>query len=452
LNQHLEAGRVAEALRGLAASHMSFFAALEHAQQLGDPAVMCQLVRYLASYWARAGAFSRATAWVGLAAEHALALPEIERGWLLLALGYYGVASARPVQTHLHANEALALALRAQDEPLAARASLLLSGSAAAIGKPETGIESLKRTQAYALSIADQDLLHKARINLGVCFLQTGDVKAGRAQWQACDARFENRESQVRVSAVSNLALAAHYRGELAHAQQLCELALKLERSGQPQPSRVLHILLRQTWMLICNDQPREAQQVLARVRALSDLASLPNVQELLVFQRGKIDACLGNLDAAAAQLAGAVSEQPGRADPWDLLDSRVWLFWALHQQNVAKAVTGDLLRQLLGTVSGWRQEQPRVLEAAAAWFCAASSWPDAQHAWQSAQAQRAASGIVRFAVEQMHAEHIEQALALHVQSIGETARSDTGRTQHGDPQSADLLMQMSARVDAVIA
>jgi predicted ATPase/DNA-binding SARP family transcriptional activator len=441
LSQAFETGQVRQALRGFGAAHMSFFSALEHARQLSDDTAVCMLVRYLAPYWSQAGVFSRASPWATLAAQCAArVLGKPEQAALSLALGYYSIAGARPGQAHAYALEALELAQSVGDAPLAARASLLLSGSAAAIGKPEAGIASLERTQAYAISVGDEELLHKVRINLGVCFLQTGGLQAARAQWQACDARLAQHNTQARVSAVSNLALAAHYLGEHAQSQALCELALKLEASAPPRPSRVMHILLRQSWMLSCNNQPREAQRVLGRVRELPDLASLPNVQELLMFQRGKIDACMGNLEAASAQLAGALSEQPGRADPWDLLDTRLWLFWVLHMQGGAAPATAPILVQLLHTVTGWRQEQPRVLEAAAAWFCAGQQWNLAARAWQAAQHGRQASGAVRFVVEQAYTAAIPSVLGQHAPTPAPAAEPEQELLQH-------LSMQVSALV-----
>ncbi|MGL4573167.1 MAG: hypothetical protein ACRCV9_00080, partial [Burkholderiaceae bacterium] len=197
--------------------------------------------------------------------------------------------------------------------------------------------------------------------------------------------------------------------GRPRRAQRLSRFAFGLEQRGQAQPSRMLHILLRQTWMQCCNDEPDAARELLARASDLVERASLPNMEEVLLFQRGKIHLGLGNFEQAAAQLASAAQELPGRADPWDVLDSRIWLFWALHHQGVDRAVTGALLQTLLDCVQGWRQERPRVLEAASAWLCDAQAWNDANTAWQAAQSQRAATGLKRFASEDAAAQQTQR-------------------------------------------
>jgi tetratricopeptide (TPR) repeat protein len=258
---------------------------------------------------------------------------------------------------------------------------------------------------------------------------------------------FKHQKTQARVSALSNLALIAQYLGRPQRAQRLSRLALQLEQRGQAQPSRVLHVLLRQTWMQCCNARPDAAREFLARASALIERAALPNMEEVLLFQRGKIHACLGNVEQAAAQLASAAQDLPGRADPWDVLDSRIWLFWALHRQGVGLAVTGALLHNLLDCVPGWRQERPRVLEAAAAWLCGAHAWNDADAAWQAAQAQRAATGLVRFASEEALAQQTKTLIANNL-GRSSTAAAKVNRRQAApaEPlrQIADLVHAMT--------
>ncbi|MFM2399839.1 MAG: hypothetical protein RL341_1996, partial [Pseudomonadota bacterium] len=412
LHARLEKGQAALAMRGFSAHHTGFFKALELADAAGDVQAVIRMVSRLALYWTRAGAYSNAARWVLRARAAAEVLPMAERGYLLLVLGYYFVSSANPSQANACAQQAINCAEIAGDEQLHARASLLLSGTVVALGAPQSGIKVLTQARQYALAKQNQELLQKIRINLGVCQLQSGDLQAAHVEWTTCDALFKHQKMQARVSAVSNLALLAQYLGRPQRAQRLSRFAFGLEQRGQAQPSRLLHILLRQTWMQCCNAQADSARELLARASDLVERASLPNMEEVLLFQRGKIHVCLGNFEQAAAQLASAAQDLPGRADPWDVLDSRIWLFWALHRQGIDHPVTGSVLQTLLDCVQGWRQERPRVLEAAAAWLCDAQAWHDASTAWQAAQSQRAATGLVRFAIEDAVAQQTQRMIA----------------------------------------
>ncbi len=406
LDALFDTGEASNAVTRFSASHMSFYAALEHAQRIGDYAALCRTVRSLVRYWGRAGSFTRSLPWVQCARQHLQALPEPERGWLLLSIGYYLIDHADPTEAHVCAGQAIAHAQRHSDQRLDARASLLYAGTAVALGIPDAGVAALQRTQAYAVAASDSDLLHKASINLGSCYLQTGNVSAARAQWQACNDRFDNQRVQARVSAVSNLALASHYCGQHDAAQRLYELALDLENSGRPQNSRLLHILLRQSWVFSCCGNAQGARDALDRARDTARRASMSNWQEMLSFQLGKIEYCQEQHAAAAEHLSGAAHVREGRADPWDLLDSRIWLFWALFARHSHDASAGALLPLLLSTSGGWRQELPRVLEATGAWLVSTEQLHAAALAWQSAQTQRTVNGIARFPVEQEAADH----------------------------------------------
>jgi predicted ATPase/DNA-binding SARP family transcriptional activator len=133
LNARLEKGEVAPAMRGLSAHHAGFFSALELADAAGDTQAVAKLVRHLALYWTRAGAYSNTARWVLRARALADSVPAPERGYLMLALGYYFVSAANPSQANASAQEVIACAQHVRDEHLHARASLLLSGTVASV-------------------------------------------------------------------------------------------------------------------------------------------------------------------------------------------------------------------------------------------------------------------------------------------------------------------------------
>jgi predicted ATPase/DNA-binding SARP family transcriptional activator len=413
----LEQGQVADAMAAFDASRLGFFAALETAEQTGDGVSLTRLVHRLVRCWSRATVFSRAMPWVKRARGLAHLMPPAEQGWLLLMAGYFLVDHGEPAAGHACAGEAIALAHQLGDPTLDARASLLYSGTAAAVGTPEVGIAALVRTQAFALGAGDADMLHKASINLGVCHLQCGDLAAAQAQWQACDARLQNQRTPARVSTLFNLALAAHYRGEVAQAMRLLDLALELEHSGQPLPSRVLHIQLRRAWMHCCNRDVASASQALRAASDTAGRASLANAQQTLGFLQGKIDLAKGDVDSALNQLAGAAANRADHADPWDLLDSRLWLFHALWAQTHNRARARALLPTLQNMTQGWRQERPRALEALALALCDEGRLAQAADAWRAAQTQRQASGLQRFAVEQARAAEAQQTLSPYLRT-----------------------------------
>jgi predicted ATPase/DNA-binding SARP family transcriptional activator len=414
LDALLERSQVAEAMDAFDASRLSFFAALETAEQAGDLVSLTRLVRRLVRCWSRATVFSRAMPWVKRAREHVHLLPEAEQGWLLLMAGYFLVDHGEPAAGHACASQAIELARRLGDKPLDARASLLYSGTAAAVGTPDVGIAALVRTQAYALGAGDADMLHKASINLGVCYLQCGDLAAAQAQWQACDERLQDRRTPARVSTLFNLALVAHYRGHRAQAMRLLDLALELEHSGQPLLNRVLHIQLRRAWMHCCDGDVDNASKALLAARDIAHRAALVNAQPAIGFLQGKIALAMGDVDSALDKLSAA-ADRADRADPWDLLDSRLWLFHALWAQLRTRASARALVPLLQNTTHGWRQERPRVLEALAQVLCDEGRLAEAADIWQAAQVQRQASGLLRFAVEQGSAAKTLKALNQHL-------------------------------------
>ncbi|MGL4575072.1 MAG: AfsR/SARP family transcriptional regulator, partial [Burkholderiaceae bacterium] len=221
LHARLEKGEVASAMRGFSAHHTGFFNALELADAAGDVQNVVKMVRHLALYWARAGAYSNTLRWVLRARAAAEVLPMDERGYLVLVLGYYFVSSANPSEANACAQQAIACAQNTGDQQLHARASLLLSGTVVALGSPASGIEVLTQARQYALAKQNHELLQKIRINLGVCQLQSGDLQAAHAEWTTCDALFKHHKTQARVSAISNLALLAQYMGRPRRAQRL---------------------------------------------------------------------------------------------------------------------------------------------------------------------------------------------------------------------------------------
>lgn len=414
LDALIEQGETTQAVLGYNASRLGFFAALEAAERLGDAMSMARLVRRLVRCWSRAGVFARAMPWAKRAVQQVQQLPGNEQGWLLLMVGYFLVDHGEPAEGHACAGQAILQAERNNDPVLEARAALLYSGTAAAVGTPEAGIAALVRTQAYAQRVGDVELLHKASVNLGVCHLQSGNLPAARVQWLACDERLQGQRTQARVSTLFNLALAAHYSGQPTESMRLLDLAIELEHSAQPQLNRLLHIHLRRAWMHCCHLNADAAQTALQSAEGIVQQASLANAQEAIEFLRGKIAVVQGDITSALQCLASAAPQRSGCADPWDLLDSRVWLFHALWAQPSTRAGARTLMPALQCDVRGWRQETPRMLEAMAMVHCDEEQLDRAAETWRQALALRAANGTPRFACEQDNAAVMTQALQAH--------------------------------------
>jgi hypothetical protein len=263
--------------------------------------------------------------------------------------------------------------------------------------------------------------------NLGSCYLSEGYLGRARQIWTACDNGFAGARIQARVATLHNLSLAAHYSGRYDDAIRLSALAAELEGQSAPRPARLTLIHVRQSWMWGCRGLAPQAMQSLKRAKESAASARLSTWESICNAHDGKIALVAGQPERARVLLMRGIHDCSAAADPWDVLDLRLWLLWArLADQDGAAAII-DVLPDLVAvSMRSCRHEQSRVLEAAAAWLVRRGRFDDARRAWLQAEVLRRIQGIRRFPFE--HAQGRRTQLAL---------RSRFGRTWKVSAQNA---------------
>lgn len=397
---------------GLDADHENFFAALEAALRLDEREAVCRLVRALSRHWVRSGAWERADAWVERAAGFAAALPPEPQVATLLAAGAYWHECHRIDRALPLARQALHVAETAGLARLQARAVLLFSSAAYHLGQPDEAIAPLMRIGSLARSLGDASLQRVAMNNLGNCHLSAGDLARARRVWAECDAGFDDEPPKERVATTFNLSLAAHYAGRHDEAMRLSEAAEAMERSGTPRAGRLLLILVRRGWMWCCRGEAAPAQAALRAARLVAVEAKLPVWERLCVAHEGKLALVAGRPERAAALLARGLHACAAGADPWDVLDLRLWLVHARLAWDREGGSAREALAELLAMpLPAWRHEQARILELAAASLLAGGRVAPAARAMAQAEALRRQQGIRRFPFEEGLARRTRAAL-----------------------------------------
>jgi DNA-binding SARP family transcriptional activator len=420
-----DAAAAQQAQADLDADHDNHFAALEFALAgvgarpgpavAGAPAaarLVARLVLGLSRYWRQCGAWARADVWVARACELGPLLDGNLQVNVLLGAASHWFESQRFELALGQAKRALVAAKASQDIGLRSRATLLFAAASYHLGQAPAAIQPLLATSALAQAAGREDINNAAQNNLGNCYLTAGQLVLASTTFAACDARLGRQKTQARTAAVLNLAVVAHYQGHREQALALATQALAMEQSGLPRPSRMALVWARTSWMWCCHSDAKQAEHALQQAQAIAHQAQLPVWQRICTAQHGKILLLQGQPLAAQAVLSRSVHECHNVTDPWDVLDSSLWLMWA-HLQladglPAARALLGQTVKQY-GT--SWRHEHPRVLEAAAACLVASQEFLHAAHAWRQAQALRQAQGSKRFAFDQLQARKTQAAL-----------------------------------------
>jgi len=412
LDPELGTARAAQALAVFDADHENFFAALDGADRLDAPELTCRLVKGLCRYWVRSGSWARADRWIERAIEVSPALPAAERAKLFLAVGGYWHECQQFAHTRSLALSAMDLAQASADARLQVRATLLFSAASFHLGEAHATIDPLIRARDAALALGDIDLQRVAMNNLGSFYLSDGELGRARRIWTECDDGFGGAMVQARVATLSNLALAAHYGGHYDEAIGLSIRAAELEAQPSPRPARLALILVRQSWMWCCRGLAAQATESLRHAREVASGARLTLWERLCAAHGGKVALVNGHIEQASALLARGIQACGSLADPWDLLDLRLWLFWARMAEPDGPAAAGGVLTDLLAmSVRSFRHEHARILEAAAAWLVHERRFDAARRAWLQAEALRKRQAIRRFPFEQAQARRTQTAL-----------------------------------------
>jgi predicted ATPase/DNA-binding SARP family transcriptional activator len=470
---HAQAQAQAQVDQG--ADHDNHFAALEYAAALADPHESAQCLARLSlglwRYWCHCGAWARADAWVARACalERWLA-PALQANVLMGAASYWFESQrfelahdlAKRTMSTIAASTAAATEFAkaanasppaaAPDIALHSRATLLFAAATYHLGQSQSAIQVLLTTSTMALAAGRQDIHTAAQNNLGVCYLTAGQLGLAERTFSACAAAHDGPQTQANTSAVMNQAVVAHYQGRSADALSLATRAVAIEHSGLPRPSRLAQVWARTSWMWCCHGHAGEAERALQHARRVTDQAQLRVSQHICTAQHGKILLVSGHAQAAQAVLARSVQDCLHVTDPWDVLDTAVWLLWA--QLQLADGLSGA--RANLGQIisrygQSWRHEHPRVLEAAAAVLVAQHDFSHAAVAWREARRLRQAQGNVRFVYEQTHARRtlaaLRAALGREWQRDGRSAEPPQGKPTAtalpGTAGSLDWLRQL---------
>jgi predicted ATPase/DNA-binding SARP family transcriptional activator len=418
----------AQTLRRLEADHDNFFAALAFAKVQGDDAALTNLVQGLVKYWTLSGAWQRADAWVRTACEVAPRLPPTSRAAVLLsAAGYamdyqrYAVAQALALEAGELARDAGALALQA-------RAANMHCAAVYHLGQADKALALLTQTLAAALATKQDTVAAAVQNNMATCWLTGGELLRARAAWRACDRLFPDELQQARVPFLFNLALVAHYRGEHDDAARWVSQAMACENSGLARPARLAFMGVRTSWMWSCRADATQAEQVLQRAADAAEASGLVVWQRVALAHAGKVALVRGQSQLALGLLQRGVAACQGLADPWDLLDLQLWLFWAqASQPDSAEDARATLMALLTAYQPSWRHEHARLLEATAAWLVQDKQWLPAARIWQQAQTLRKQQGVRRFEVEQAWARRTRSLLRSHgAQSEGDRRGAST--------------------------
>lgn len=408
------------------AEHENFFAALELAGSHDDAVALCRLVRALSRHWVRAGAWERADPWIERAARAAAALPAEPRIATWLAAGAYWHECHRFEAALALARQALQAAEPLGQPRLLARAVLLFSSAAYHLGRPQEAIAPLMRIGSLASALGDATLQRVAMNNLGNCHLSAGDLARARRVWSECDAGFDDEPPQERVATTFNRSLAAHYAGRHDEAMRRSLAAEAMERSGDPRAARLLLILVRRCWMACCRGDAALAQAALDTARTLAGEARLPVWERICLAHEGKLALVAGRPERAAALLARGIHLCAPAADPWDVLDVRLWLVHArLARGDDAEAARDALAEALAMPLRAWRHEHARILELAAACLLASGRIAEAVRALAQAEALRQRQGIRRFPAEQALMRRTRAGLRSHRPSTAEDVPDD---------------------------
>lgn len=435
-----------QALAAFDADHEHFFAALAQARRGGHAALLCQTVQGLAGYWARSGAWHRADPWVLQATQVAAGLPPAEQAALAMATSAYWHDCQRFDRTRDVALQVQALARRLGDARLHARATVRLASALYHLGEAEAAIAQLRplceQPQAHGLDAEADAPLHRAALNnLANALLCGGELAAAHAAWQACDAQLPDALGAARVPYLHNLALVAHYEGRHADAAQRSAQAEACEQADAPRPQRLALLRLRRCWMACCQGDAAAAAQALGDARQAVAMGQLAAWQPVCAAHDGKLALLAGQAERAQALLQRALDLGQARGqdqgDPWDTLDSELWLIHtrlALASRGAAPAAVAQALSRLATRFGhSWRLEHARILEAAAAWLLRADEASAAAQAWQQAQALRRQLTLPRFAIEQGLARRTQATLASRLGSSWRQPGQGTGRPHPSD-------------------
>jgi tetratricopeptide (TPR) repeat protein len=303
---------------------------------------------------------------------------------------------------------------------------LLFSSAAYHLGQPEEAIAPLSRIGTLASALGDAALQRVAMNNLGNCHLSAGDLARARRVWAECDAGFDDEPPQERVATAFNLSLAAHYAGRHDEAMRLSEAAEAMERSATPRAGRLLLILVRRGWMWCSRGEAAPARAALRAARGVAVEARLPVWERLCVAHEGKLALVEGRPERAAALLARGIHACAAGADPWDLLDLRLWLVHARLAWDRDGASAREALAELLAMpLPAWRHEHARILELAGASLLAGGRIEPAARAMAQAGALRRQQGIRRFPFEEGLARRTRAALRAQ-QRVGALPPDDS--------------------------
>jgi tetratricopeptide (TPR) repeat protein len=394
-----------QALAALAADHDHCFAALAQAHERQDAVMVGSLVQALGRYWAQSGAWARADPWMHRATALAASLEPEPQATLLLAIAAYWLACQRYALAQIAARRASEVAQAAGLVALQARASNAFCTSSYHLGETDQALDTLLQTRDAAQAAGLSDVIAACQNNIANCQLTMGHLSQARATWLACDRLYAVEPNQARVAPVFNLALVAHYQGDDANAERGLLQALAFEQVGLPRPARVVMMLMRSAWMACCRGDAPQAEHHLQRAQDAAEAAGQNVWQRIGEAHHGKVAFVRGQTKRAIDVLARGIAACQGTADPWDVLDLRLWLFWAQSSVRGGHHEARETLDTLLWSYHrSWRHEHPRMLEAAASWLAQAKQFERALPAWQQAQALRAQEGIKRFAFEQTKA------------------------------------------------
>jgi predicted ATPase/DNA-binding SARP family transcriptional activator len=412
LDAQLLGANAAKTLARLRIEHDNFFAALAMAKEQSDPTHLIRLVQGLARYWGQSGSWARADAWIHEASERVTHQSADSRATLWTHAAHYWMDCQRYEWAQSTAKQATEAAREAGLLAVQARAANLFCAASYHRGQPHASLDLLKQTLAAAQHAKQDAVAAAVQNNIANCWLAAGDLLRARSAWRACDRLHPAHANQARVPPLFNLAIVAHYRGEHDEAHRLAGQAMDCENSAVPRPARIAFMMVRTSWMWCCRSESALAEQALRRAADAADASNLAVWQRIAMAHAGKVALVRGQSQHAAALLAQGAAQFAGAADPWELLDLRLWLFWAQFSTPSDRDDARETLATLLHQYApSWLHEHARMLEAAAAWLAHDKHWLPAANAWHEAQRLRKQQGVRRFAIEQAQARRTQALL-----------------------------------------
>jgi predicted ATPase/DNA-binding SARP family transcriptional activator len=440
-----------EALLEFAIQSPNFFAALNVAHRVDQPAEVCRLVASLARLWFHSGMWHNANHWIELASEQVRVLAPVHRARLMLNVGTYWREYLHTDRARSAASLARKFAEEASKSDDQVRA-LFLESSLSWHRDPDQAIALLHQAEPILIQVEDIRLKDLVESTIAMVGMAKGDVEGARLAYQSCYEKFRQLDgAHALMSRCANLGMMYFLLGRYEEAHALYDEALSPELSAAARPTRLASTLSRQAWMYCCQMDVRRAQKTLNLAREVVLRAQATAMVPVLSLIEGRIAFLAGELPRAVEMLTPALVHASYNEESPDAYEASLWCFWAAKQTGRCD-LAAEALLGLCASPSRVVVAYPRVLEAAAAWLLSQEDEEAAALAWLQANSMRCQKSIASSPVEKAMSEETCVTLAQRLGADWQTHWQDKTPPIDGSEPLAWLLDVVSNTRAAVTA